>query len=253
MRALTRIVGGALGSSRWTAVFTAVSRRVAREVAPASGGRAIEILPNGIDGVWRTVTLTTGATAAPRRIEFISVMRLNPKKRPATLVRIMAAVQRELPASVGIRLRIVGDGPERHRVERAILRRRMSHCVELTGRLSHDEIRDLYARSDVFVLPTIRESFGIAAAEARAAGLPVIARGDSGVGEWVRHERDGLLATSDEGLVRAMVRIATDTELRDNITAHNTSTTPEMDWALVLERHMDIYARAIALRRSVSA
>jgi glycosyltransferase involved in cell wall biosynthesis len=180
-------------------------------------------------------------------------MRLNSKKRPATLVRLVDAVQRRLPTTVSLRLSIIGEGPERRRVERSILRRRLSHCVELTGRLSHDQIRELYANSDVFVLPTIRESFGIAAAEARAAGLPVIARGDSGVGEWLEDEREGLLATSDEGLAKAMLRIATDDGLRERIAAHNRSTPPAFDWAPVLDRHLDVYARAMALRRSVSA
>ena len=82
---------------------------------------------------------------------------------------------------------IVGEGPERPRLERyrAVRSHGLAGSVELAGRRSREEIRDLYATADVFVAPANLESFGIAALEARCAGVPVVAFGHTGISEFV--------------------------------------------------------------------
>ena len=69
--------------------------------------------------------------------------------------------------------------------------------VELPGRLDAAELRDLYARADVYAAPAVLEAFGIATLEARTAGLPVVARAGTGVEEFVADGVEGLLASSD--------------------------------------------------------
>src|SRR5690606_17017864 len=59
----------------------------------------------------------------------------------------------------------------------------------------------------LFVLPAVLESFGIAALQARAAGLPVVARREGGVGGFVRHGHDGLLAGSDQEMGDLLVSL----------------------------------------------
>ncbi|HEV7657870.1 MAG TPA: glycosyltransferase [Mycobacteriales bacterium] len=76
------------------------------------------------------------------------------------------------------------------------------------------EIRSLYEQPDLFVAPAVLESFGIAALEARCAGLPVLARTAGGIGEFGGHDRHGLLAGSDSELVRDLVRLAADSAER---------------------------------------
>ncbi len=246
MRLLARSAGALLGTSRWRACFSAVSRRVARDIAPIAAGRAIRLLPNGIDvDFWRA------AGSAPDRNDgttrLLSVMRLNPKKRPLALVRMM----RELGDLIGrhhrAELRIVGDGPLRARVQRAIARHGLTDRIELLGHRSRDEIRCLVATSDVFVLPTIRESFGLAALEARCAGLPVIAMRASGVSELVEHDVDGLLADSDVDLAACVAQLVSDPSRRTAIARHNRASHAPFAWPHVLEAHAALYAEAIAL------
>ena len=81
-----------------------------------------------------------------------------------------------------------------------------------------------FAHSDVFVAPANLESFGIAALEARCAGLPVVAKAHTGISEFVNHDKEGLLATSDADMVHQLNRIVRDAELRRIIAAHNRST-----------------------------
>jgi glycosyltransferase involved in cell wall biosynthesis len=238
----------ALGTGRWRARFSAVSDRVARGVRPIAGKQSLAILPNGIDvDFWRN-------DPKPRRgpiIELISVMRLNPKKRARALVGMVRRVNAMLPDGGKVRLRIVGDGPQRASLARSIATRELGEQIQLLGHRTRDEIRELMSECDLFVLPTVRESFGLAALEARCAGLPVIAMASSGVAEIVRHGREGLLARSDVELASHVAALSRDSARRQAIAEHNRHSTPPYDWRRLVDAHVALYREAIALRDRV--
>jgi glycosyltransferase involved in cell wall biosynthesis len=242
----------AIRSSRWPAAFSAVSARVARDVQPLAGARTIRLLPNGIDhAFWRAASVATNSERPrTRTFEIVSVMRLNAKKRPLALIEMMRVLVNRLPGDSPVRLRIAGDGPLRARVERAIARHGLARNVELLGFRTRAELREVFAASDLFVLPTVRESFGLAALEARCAGLPVVAMAASGVAELIAHGREGLLARSDGELLSHVVLLASDHALRSTIAAHNRAVAPSCDWATVLRAHLELYSEAITLRAS---
>jgi len=242
-RLLARGVDLALRTSRWRAVFSAVSARVARDVAPLAGKRPVVVLPNGIDAAWWRAPR---APRDPSVLELVTVMRLNPKKRPLALVPLMRQLERLMPEGPRARLSVAGDGPQRGKLERAIARHGLGDRVRVLGRLDRSQIRDLLARSDVFVLPTVRESFGLAALEARCAGLPVVARAESGVAELIEPRVEGLLGRSDADLALQVALLARDTDLRLSIASHNRSTLPPVDWATVVAQHERLYDEAIA-------
>jgi glycosyltransferase involved in cell wall biosynthesis len=97
------------------------------------------------------------------------------------------AVAIDACARANVPLKIAGDGPER-----ASLERHAAGRVEFLGRLSDDEIRMLYRRSAVVLLPG-EEDFGIVPLEAQACGRPVVALGRGGAVETVRQDQTGLL------------------------------------------------------------
>jgi glycosyltransferase involved in cell wall biosynthesis len=246
---LARATRTTLGTANWPAVFSAVSERVEREVRPIST-REMSILPNGVDvNAWR-VERTPRSDSTVR---LISVMRLNAKKRPLKLVDMMRALNVRLPRERAVQLCVVGDGPERGRLRRAVKRHGLSDQIRLAGRRTSSEIRELLASSDVFVLPTLRESFGIAALEARCAGLPVAAMQASGVAGLIEHGGEGLLAESDVDLVNHVARLVCDDALRASISDHNRRTSPPFDWLRTVDAHLAIYREAIALRDSACA
>jgi len=90
-------------------------------------------------------------------------------------------------ARAGVPLTIVGDGPER-----AALERDAPASTRFLGRVSDDEIRALYRRAAVALLPG-EEDFGIVPLEAQACGRPVVALGRGGAVETVKHGETGLL------------------------------------------------------------
>jgi glycosyltransferase involved in cell wall biosynthesis len=243
-------VGALLGARRWRARYTAVSRFVAGAVQPFAPAHTFAVLPNAIDvGAWRSEL----PRAPSSELRLVSVMRLNAKKRPLALLAMMRRLTHMDSPRLSVRLRIVGDGPQRARLERAIARAGLGERVELLGYCSRERIRDVFKQSDVFVLPAIRESFGIAALEARSAGLPIVAMQHSGVAEFVEHGRGGLLARSDAEFVAHVASLARDRQLLERLAAYNQRTPPPFDWRTVVDAHLAIYCEAMALREKVRA
>jgi glycogen synthase len=237
----------AVGWSRWPIVLSAVSDVAAQPLRRIAGpGRPVIVLPNGIDeAAWRV-------PPAPRRpgvVTLVSVMRLAPRKRPLQLLKMIRKVHESLPGDVALRLVAIGDGPELGQLEKYVRSNGLTGVVELVGRRTRDEIKDFYAAADAFVAPANLESFGIAALEARCAGLPVVAKARTGIREFVEHGRGGLLATSDRDMVEQLRRIVVDADLRRRITEHNRREPSPVDWSVVVGRNVEAYRLAIARQR----
>ncbi len=224
------------------AAFTAVSDLAAQPLRRLLGdGNPVQVLPNGVDvEAWRT----DPAPGDPDDVHLVSAMRLARRKRPIPLLRMASAVRKRTPDRVRLRLTVLGDGPSRPVLRAAIGRHGLRSWVDLPGRVDRAGLLETYRSADVYVAPARLESFGIAAIEARAAGLPVVARADSGVREFVRDGVDGLLADSDEAMVDALVRLVCDPVLRQRFADHNRAVPPVQDWSFVLGRADEEYARA---------
>jgi glycosyltransferase involved in cell wall biosynthesis len=232
---------------RWRVHWTAVSELAARPLRRVVGAAAeVTVLPNGVEPLDWAVT---PARRDGGDLVVVSVMRLAARKRPRALLRVLRDAVVRVPASVRLRLVVVGDGPLRGRLQRQVARLGLGGCVELPGRMDRAAIRELYRTADVYVAPATLESFGIAALEARCAGLPVIARRQTGIADFVVPEVHGLLADDDAGLADALVRLATDADLRARITAHNHACAPETGWNDVLQRCELAYKVAAELTR----
>jgi N-acetyl-alpha-D-glucosaminyl L-malate synthase BshA len=119
-----------------------------------------------------------------------------PLKRVDDVVRILAEVRRTVPAL----LILVGDGPERSRVESLVRELGLTGAVCFLGKQLN--FLEVLQNSDVFLLPSETESFGLAALEALACGVPVVASRVGGVPEVVAEGETGFLC--EVGDVRAM-------------------------------------------------
>jgi glycosyltransferase involved in cell wall biosynthesis len=113
-----------------------------------------------------------------------------------------------------LRCFIAGAGPLHGELGHQIARHGLERSVKLMGAL--DDPAVLLAALDIFVMPSLHEGLGVAALEAMAAGLPVIASAVGGLNETVDHGRNGLLVAAGDAavLAAAIVRLAEDAELR---------------------------------------
>jgi glycosyltransferase involved in cell wall biosynthesis len=117
----------------------------------------------------------------------------------------------------------------------------MNDWVTLTGQLTRPQIATKFAAADLYIAPATLESFGIAALEARAAGLPVLGRCCTGLSDFVVDGVNGRLVDGDRQMADAIVTMATG-GLPPG--AAGTDGVQLFSWPAVVERTRDVYLHA---------
>jgi len=176
----------------------------------------------------------------------VAVGRLAPVKDFPRLVRILAGVRERVP---DVELVIVGEGYARDEIEAVVRSVDGDPWVRLPGRISDDELRDLYRRSWVTVSASTREGWGMTVTEAAACGTPTVATDIAGHADAVVAGRSGLLRTSDAALADALVDVLTDDELRARLQVGALERAAELTWeATALANFRVLADDALALR-----
>jgi len=179
----------------------------------------IAIVPPAFDGErWSAVLAGAGGPEPGARPTVLCVARLYPRKDVGTLLRAAARLRPEVPT---LRVRVVGDGPERHRLMGLARTLGLDGCAEFPGQVPFTELAAAYASCDVFCLPSRQEGFGIVFLEAMAAGRPIVACRGTAAAEVVVHDHGGLLVPQHDpdGLADALRRLLGDPDLRRRLGA----------------------------------
>lgn len=144
------------------------------------------------------------------------VARLRSEKGHAILLDAMAEVVRECPAT---KLLAVGDGPDRETLREHAHRLGLNGAVVWAGARPQDETFALYGVMDVVAVPSLFEGFGLSAAEAMAAGKPVVASAADGLAEVVTDGRTGLLTPigDSKSMAVAILGILTSPEVANSM------------------------------------
>ncbi|GAA4252192.1 glycosyltransferase family 4 protein [Dactylosporangium darangshiense] len=228
-------------AAAWPVQWAAVSSAAASAVRAALDGTPVAVLPNGIDpAAW----LLPPAPPTDPVPTLISVMRMVRRKRPRALLRTLLGLRATHPGR--FRAVLVGDGPLLPGLRREIAAAGAGDDIHLTGALDRTAIRALLSASSVYVAPAPRESFGIAALEARSAGLPVVARAGSGVADFISHGVEGWLVNSDEELRSTLAALLDDPSRAAAVALYNRSVAPCVRWETVLDAADALYARSAA-------
>jgi len=166
--------------------------------------RGLEVIPNFVDTRRFAPAGDGERRAGEGPAVLVHVSNFRPLKRVADVVAIFAETRRRLPAKP-LALWLVGDGPDRDRVRDRVRDLDLTAHVQFLG--ERIELPALLRQADLFLLPSESESFGLAALEAMACGVPVVASRVGGVPEVVADGETGLLAPV--GDVAAMAEHAT--------------------------------------------
>ncbi len=155
---------------------------------------------------------------AARTPEIVSAGRFLPWKGMWELVGALPAVRARVP---GARLTLIGDGPERPRIEAEVARLGLGDAVTFTGRLPQPEAFGRVAAGRVFVLYTGYEGFSHQLVEAMSSGVPVVASDAGGNPEVAAHERNALVVRWGDAaaLTAAIVRLLEDAALSARLAA----------------------------------
>jgi N-acetyl-alpha-D-glucosaminyl L-malate synthase BshA len=189
-------------SNAVTAISEYLRRVTLRELAIR---RSVEVIPNFVNcDVFRP------ADDPCRRQEFASreekvvvhLSNFRPVKRVPDVIEIFASIRKELPA----KLLMIGDGPERTIAEWLVRERQLSKDVFFLGK--QNQVQELLNCADVLLLPSDLESFGLAALEGMACGVPAVCSDVGGVPEVLQDGVEGYLVPPRD--VKAMAARALD-------------------------------------------
>lgn len=191
--------------------LTAVSSFLRDETVRDFGvpGDRIDVIPNFIDpAIYHPGKEPCHRSAlAPGGEKIVMhVSNFRPVKRIGDVLEVFDRIRSQLPA----RLVLIGDGPERPVAQERVERMGMASEVLFLGK--HASVDELLSCADLFLLPSDKESFGLAALEAMASGAPVVGARAGGLAEVVPHGEAGyLLPVGDvEGMAEAGVELLRD-------------------------------------------
>jgi teichuronic acid biosynthesis glycosyltransferase TuaC len=170
-------------------------------------GADVRSVPNGFDRLLVERVARGDRSAGEPRV--VSVGNLVPGKG----IHLVLDALRRVPAEVAWTYDVVGDGPERERLEAIVAERGWSSRVRFHGALAHEAALSVVLGARVFALPSAPEAFGIAYLEAMALGVPVIGVRGEGPQAFVHDGEDGwLVAPTEEGVAEPLVRAFLDPE-----------------------------------------
>jgi len=186
----------------------------------------IEVIQNGIDIDWwqsqvlrfaekdRYEIKTEIFRANKNTLIIISVAELHERKGLKYLIKAISEVKEKYP---NIKLVIVGEGPDRKNLENLIKKLKLENNVILLGR--RKEIPKLLKSSNIFVLPSRREAFGLVNLEAMITPLPVIASKVGGIPEIIKDGETGILVESEneKELAQALEKLIPNSPLREEM------------------------------------
>ncbi|MCC7499340.1 MAG: glycosyltransferase, partial [Bryobacterales bacterium] len=228
----------------------ATSRYSAERIALAYGQpRRLALLPELIelDGWQRALD------AAPRRLpstEFtvLSVGRLFPRKRTYLLLEATAALRGRLP---GLRVRVVGEGPEGRRLRALHRRLQLGDRVVFLGQLSQPQLMAEFRNCDLFCHPSVQEGFGIVFLEAMAAAKPIVAARAAAAPEVVPHAR---FAEPDSApsLAAAIEAMAADAGHRRWMADEGMRIVRQYEAGVVARSFLELAGEALPVRRAAA-
>ncbi len=195
--------------------LTATSEFQAKETQKyLPNGREVRVIPYGVD--LARFAYRERTPAADGSFTIGCVKRLEVIYGQTHLLDAFVIVAKELP---GARLLLVGDGTAKGDLQKQADRLGIGPRVEWAGSVPNERVHEALGRMDLFAMPSLGESFGVAAVEAGATGLPVVASRVGGVGEVVADGETGLLVppADPKALADAILLLARDASLRQRM------------------------------------
>ena len=208
------------------------------------GYRGVRVVARGVDTrlfnpARRSDALRSSWNAAGDDLVVAHVGRLAPEKNLSLVLSTFEAIHRYAPRA---RLLLVGDGPLRRKLEKA-------HPQHIFAGMRHGEdLATHYASADLFLFPSMTETYGNVTLEALASGLPVVAYRMAAAAELIRHGDNGMLAAPGAGdqFVRAALDFVTRPAARRRAAEAAPQSVAALDWELIHDRLVVALRDAIA-------
>lgn len=227
-----------------SSAVTAVSESLRLDTERIFGiRRRINVIPNFVD-LDRYGRCAAGdrSKVAPDGVPIlVHVSNFRRVKRIPDVIDVFARVRTQIP----VRLVLVGDGPERTRAEEDVQQRGLQDDVRWMGKST--DVERILSMSDVFLLPSESESFGLAALEAMASYVPVVATRAGGLPEVVDHGDSGYLeAVGDtQAMARDVLELLTTPGKREAMGQRARAKAEQFAMSAVGTQYIELYQKLV--------
>ncbi len=220
---------------------TAVSKFMADEAKNRLGVKSkIHVIPNFVDHIkYQPAPCSLIESKGDDAITLIHVSNFRPVKRVEDLVYSMCVLTKEVPTA---RLILVGDGPDRHMVERLIDKLDLRKNIRMMG--YRNDIPEILRCADALVMSSETESAPLTILEAMSIGLPIIASKVGGIPEQVKDGHNGFLVPVKRpgAIAEAAAKLNSDTELQTRMGENSRKMVLEKFTVdKVLDQYMKVY------------
>jgi len=203
--------------------------------------REIDVVPIGLPRVRFSPVPREDLSMREDSIYLVSIGRLVKRKGFEYLIKALAVLAGK---GIDLRLILIGDGPERNALEALAAGTGVSDKVLFAGRVD-DETKFRYlSASDIYVLPSIHEGFGIVLLEAMSCGLTVVATNRGGQTEIIKDGRNGTLVppADADALARAIEEFTVSEDARRRTGANNLEDVRQYDMSAIRDRYLELYS-----------
>lgn len=221
-------------------------------VKEKTGSEDIQIIPYGVDTnkFKRLEGFDTSRIMKKYNIGnndkvVIAVQRLDPRKKVEILIHAAKKVINKVPNT---KFLIVGDGPERARLEKLTKELHLIQNVIFTGKISEDALLRCYSIADIFSIHTLHEGFGIVYIEAMSMSLPIVTTYAHGNEDIIENGKNGFMVepNNSDKLAEKIIFLLTNDEIRIGIARHNREeAVKKYDLNNIARRWKELYRKVI--------
>lgn len=196
----------------------------------------ITVIHNGIDlNTFKYIKMEKIANS------LLFVGRLHKIKGIEFLLDAIKIVKSKIPS---VKLYIIGDGDLKEKIERIIQENSLSENVELLGMLPQKELVNWYNKTEIFILPSLFEGFGIVVLEAMACGTPVIITKGCGAVDVVQNMENGVIIEPQNSieLANSILNLMENNGLMEKIRSNGIKSIQDYDWDIIVHNLINDYA-----------
>lgn len=217
--------------------YIAVSKALKEHILELNPSANVEVIYNGIDDkVFQNVKKPNAD-----KIGFIGRIEINQKGLDSLVQALHILKQSGFP----FKAIIIGGGKDENSLKQMIASLELNDCVELTGRLAEERFERL-SECKVVCMPSRFEGWGIAAVEAAAEGIPVIAANIEGLNEAVQDKQTGILITaSAQKLAEELKALLQDPTKMEHLSANAQAYAKKFRWENIASEQRSFYERII--------
>jgi glycosyltransferase involved in cell wall biosynthesis len=231
--------------------FKAIWKKAAGLVACSEGLRnralrflpnvEIDVIPNGVDFVQYHPAENPKKTD---KLRLITVGRLSPTKRVNMLID---AIKILMSRGYKIQFTIVGGGSAEGKLKQLILKNNLDSCIEMTGRVEHEKMPQLYRDSDLYVSASMQEGMSNSMLEALACGLPIITTRCEGLDELIKGNGVIIEKADAISIVNAVIELANDSNIMERMSIAARSQAQRFSWGSIADKYLNQYERILNL------